>query len=65
MSWWQHGDEWRWELVAGTDQHSIMVIEPAETPDLPTNARRVPFGFGRVLEPDPVELEPLVWEGED
>lgn len=64
-----NGDNWRWHRWSAArhaPQASISVIEPAavEKPP-PSNARRVPFGFARVLEPELVEREPLTWEGED
>lgn len=43
---------------------TISIIEPGD----PAKSRDgSPFGFGRVLEPEveaPVEVEPLLWEGD-
>lgn len=68
MSYWT-GDEWRWYSWAHRPgpSRSISVIEPANVPEPPSNARRVPFGFSRVLYSAPTtELAmPLRWEGDD
>ncbi len=58
------GDEWRWRLTARTSQLSISIIEPADE-EKPKDPRAVPFGFARVLAPEPAEVEPLLWEGAD
>ncbi len=69
MSWW-NGDEWRWRMRAPSSVPTITVT------DLHADAQRdrdekvkagaqvVPFGFGRVLAPEPVESEPALWEGD-
>lgn len=65
MGWYrQSGDEW-WLTATYVTQRSINIIEPAEVKDEPQRAHRVPFGFSRELAPEPVERDPLLWEGED
>lgn len=59
------GDEWRWRLRASSSLPSIQVIEPTVETMPPPGARRVPFGFGRVLAGEPVPAEPQLWEGSD
>lgn len=63
---WYHGEEWRWDPrhhdYRGVPTY-INVIEPKEEPA--REGPRVPFGFARVLAPEPVEAEPLLWEGSD
>jgi len=62
-----NGDEWRWHRWnnPASGPRYISVIEPAEDKEPPPDARPVPFGFSRVLAPEPVEREPQLWEGED
>lgn len=63
MAYWS-GEAWRWNLDSGYASKTISVIEPAETHEPPKNAQRLPFGFARELAPEPVEVEPLLWDGD-
>lgn len=54
------GDEWRWRLKGSGTRPTIAVIEPAEQRLEPEHARRVAFGFARVLD-EPAS--PDGWDG--
>lgn len=62
-------EAYRWRLTSYSSVASIYVIEPPKEPkdDEPAErGRRVPFGFGRVLdagEPVP-DRDPQLWEGD-
>lgn len=66
-----HPESWRWHASASTNFRSITVTdESAETRErrqeqIKKGAQVVPFGFARVLSPEPVERDPQVWEGSD
>lgn len=60
-----HPEDWRWSAdTYYTPHHSISVIEAKDTPEPPENAHKVPFGFARVLVPEPTPAEPILWEGD-
>jgi hypothetical protein len=47
-----NGDEWRWRTAKhpAPSRTTIDVIETGEEREVPAGARRVAFGFGRVLD---------------
>ena len=51
------GDCWRWWLGESyvPTRSSIDVIEPAQKPEIPKDARRVSFGFSRALEQETLD----------
>jgi hypothetical protein len=61
-----NGDEWRWHRwnAPAAGPRYISVIEPAQERDAPEGARRIPFGFSRVLQQTEGDREPLLWEGD-
>jgi hypothetical protein len=54
-------ESYRWEMCADTTRPTVSIIEPPKQDDAKSNT---PFGFGRVLRVDLIEVEPLVFEGE-
>jgi len=62
-NWWEHPSDYRWSLDAPAGFRTIGIIEPPAGAEPP---RRAPFGFGaRVLEPERVDRDPLLWDGSD
>lgn len=66
------GSSWRWYAQSSSSRPSISVSEPSEDQikererRIRAGAQVVPFGFGRVLMPEPpAEIEPMVWEGDN
>ena len=64
--WREHPNDDIWSATAPATVPSVAVIEPPSEPNKPcATGRRVPFGFARALAPEPVERDPVLWEGSD
>lgn len=68
---WRHNEEWRWEPEYHVrPTHATISVIDRSADDQKTadekakGARRVPFGFSRVLQPDPEPLSQADWDGD-